>query len=308
MAFRGQDIGSLLNDLEEADYRWVLASVIASFFAHGIRAYRWRMMIQLLGHGSPSLLNTFNAIIIGYLANLAFPRMGEISRCGVINKTDGIPVIKLIGTVVVERIADLLVLSIIIAIAIFLQFSLLSEFLYNSVLIKLRGKLGDITILIFATTLLVLAIVFFFILLKKKSWGISVRIYNVYTDMKSGILSIKSLENKTGFLISSVLIWAFYGLSTYLCFFALGSTSGLDLMAALSVLVFSSLGMIVPVQGGIGAFHWLVSEGLTIYDIQKSDGLAYALLIHSSQTLIILLVGSISLILILLRSTKKNQK
>lgn len=301
-------MSSLLSDLEKADYRWVIASVIASFIAHGIRAYRWRMMIHLLGNGSPSLINTFNAIIIGYLANLAFPRMGEISRCALINKTDGIPVIKLIGTVVVERIADLLMLIIIIAIAIFLQFSLLSEFLYNSVLIKLTGKLGDITILIFATILLILGIIFFFILLKRKSWGISNRIYTVYTDMKSGILSIKSLENKSGFLISSVLIWVFYGLSTYLCFFALDSTSGLGPMAALSVLVFSSLGMIVPVQGGIGAFHWLVSEGLTIYDIQKSDGLVYALLIHSSQTLIVLFVGSISLILILLRSTKKNKK
>lgn len=306
LAFRGQDLNKLLIDLQKADYRWVMASLFAGFLAHGVRAYRWRMMIASLGHGSPSLLNTFYAVLIGYLANLAFPRMGEVSRCGVINKTDGIPLIKLIGTVVAERIADLLMLCIITAIAILLQFGLLSKFLYTNLLIKLSGRMGDLTILIFAFFLLILALIFFFILLKKKHWGISSRIYKLFMDMRSGILSVKDLENKTGFVISTSLIWFLYWLSSYLCFFALSSTSGLGPMAGLSTLVFSSLAMIAPVQGGIGAFHWMVSEGLTIYGIHKSEGLAYALLIHSSQTIIILFTGALSLILLLMRSKKIN--
>ena len=206
LAFRGQDLNKLLIDLQKADYGWVMASLFAGFLAHGVRAYRWRMMIASLGHGSPTLLNTFYAVLIGYLSNLAFPRMGEVSRCGVINKTDGIPLIKLIGTVVAERIADLLMLS---------------EFLYTNLLIKLSGRMGDLTILIFAFFLLILALIFFFILLKKKHWGISSRIYKLFIDMRSGILSVKDLENKTGFVISTSLIWFLYWLSSYLCFFGL---------------------------------------------------------------------------------------
>ena len=305
LAFRGQDLNKMLFDLQKADFGWVLLSLLACLMAHVIRAYRWNLMIRSLGHGTPALLNTFYAVIIGYLANLAFPRMGEVTRCGVINKTDGIPIVELVGTVLAERLADLLMLGIVIALAILFQFNLLSGFLYNNILSKLTGRIGDLTLLVFAFFLLILTLIFFFILMKKKKWGISARIFQLYSGMKTGILSVKNIDNKAGFVLSSVLIWVFYGLSLYWCFFALNATSSLGPGAALSALVFGSLAMIAPVQGGIGAFHWMVSEGLTVYGIAKSDGLAYALLIHTSQTLIILLLGAFSLFLLFIRPTKK---
>ncbi len=304
LAFRGQDWNKLLADLRKAEYTWVVASLAACFLAHVVRAFRWRMMITPLGHGTPSMLNTCYAVIIGYMANVAFPRMGEVSRCGVINRTNNIPIVKLIGTVIVERIVDLLMLTIVLALGIILQFDLLSDFLYKNVLIKLNGSAGNLTILIFAVLILLFSVGLFYLIMKKKKWGIKQKLFDLFMDMKSGILSVKGLENKTSFVMSSVLIWFLYGLSTYLCFFALDATSGLDALAALSALVFSSLGMIVPVQGGIGAFHYMVSEGLLVYDIPKSEGLAYALLIHSSQTLLILFTGAISLILLMLKSPK----
>jgi uncharacterized protein (TIRG00374 family) len=304
LAFRGQDWRKLLDDLREAEYIWVVASLIACFLAHVVRAVRWRMMIAALGHGTPSIRNTCYAVIIGYMANVAFPRMGEVSRCGVINRTDNIPIIKLIGTVIVERIIDLLMLFIILALGIILQFHLLSEFLYQHVLGKLDENAGNRTILIVAGLILLFAVGLFYLLMKKKQWGIRNRLYKLFMDMKSGILSVKDLNDKTGFIFCSVLIWFLYGLSTYLCFFALEATSDLGAFAALSALVFSSLGMIVPVQGGIGAFHYMVSEGLLVYGIPKSEGLAYALLIHSSQTILILFTGAISLVLLMFKSTK----
>ena len=306
LAFQGQDVNKLIADLEKAEYKWVFASLAACFLAHVIRAFRWRMMIGSLGHGTPSLLNTCYAVLIGYMANVAVPRMGEVSRCSVINKTDKIPIVKLIGTVIVERIVDLLMLAIVLALGIILQFDLLSDFLYRNVLVKLNGSAGNLTVLIIAVLILFLAIGLFYLLMKKKKWGIRNRIYNLFMDMKSGILSVKDLDNKAGFIISSILIWTLYGLSTYLCFFALDATSDLGPLAALSTLVFSSLGMIVPVQGGIGAFHFMVSEGLMVYDIPKDEGLVYALLIHSSQTLLILFTGAISLILLMLKPSKSS--
>lgn len=301
LAFKGQDLNSLISDLQKAHYGWVSASLSTMFLAHVLRAFRWRMMISSLGHGTPSIVNTTYAVIIGYLANLALPRMREVSRCGVVNRTDNIPVIKLIGTVIVERIIDLLMLIIFIAFSIFLQFDVISEFLYRDVFLKLNGSAGNRTILIFAALMLIIALVFFYILMKKKKWGIRSLLYNLFMDMKSGILSVKDLKNKTGFIASSIGIWLLYWISCYLCFFALNSTSRLGIMPALSTLVFSSIGMVAPVQGGIGAFHWMVSEGLEIYNIPKSEGLAYALLIHSSQTILILFTGAISLIILMLK-------
>lgn len=304
LAFKGQDVNQLISDLKRADYKWVLASVVACFVAHIVRAIRWRMMIASLGHGTPTLLNTCYAVFVGYMANLAFPRMGEVSRCGVINKTDKIPIIKLIGTVIVERIVDLLMLIIVVALGIMLQFDLLTDFLYNNIMAKMNSGTVNLTVLILAVLILVLAIGFFYLLMKKKNWGIRNRIYILYIEMKSGILSIKDLKNKSAFIFCSVFIWTLYGLSIYLCFFALTSTSSLGLLASLSVLVFSSLGMIVPVQGGIGAFHFMVSEGLMVYDILKSEGLAYALLLHSIQTLLVIIAGAISVILLMIKSSK----
>lgn len=306
LAFKGQDLNKMLSDLKRADFTWVFLSIIASLLAHVMRAYRWNLMIGSLGHGTPSMLNTFHAVIMGYLANLAFPRMGELARCSVINKSDKIPVIKLLGTVIAERMVDLLMLGIVFAMAILLEFKLLSGFLYKHVLIKLSGRIGDITLLIFAFLLLVIIIIFFLILMKKKKWGISNRILKFLSAMKTGILSVKNLDNKAAFVFSSVFIWLLYGFSSYLCFFALSATSSLGPGAALSTLVFGSLAMIAPVQGGIGAFHWMVSEGLTIYGISKIDGLSYALLAHTTQTLIILFIGSLSLILFLKKSTGKR--
>lgn len=305
VAFKDQNLTLLLEDLRKAEYVWVFASVLFAYFAHLIRAYRWRMMISSLGHGTPSLINTFSAVLIGYLANLAFPRMGEVSRCGVIHKTDQIPIVKLFGTVVAERLIDLLMLGVIIFLAIVLQFGLLSDFLYNNLLIKLTGSEGHLTLLVFASCMLILLLIVFYIFKKRKKLGIWAQIHKFYLDIKSGIFSIKSMDKKGGFIACSILIWLMYALSVYLCFFALKSTAELGPLVALSTLVFSSLAMIAPVQGGIGAFHWMVSEGLTIYGIERSEGLAFALLLHSFQTLIILITGSISLILLFINSPKK---
>lgn len=240
------------------------------------------------------------------MANLALPRMGEVSRCGVLNKTDNIPVNQLIGTVIAERLADFIMLILIIILAIILQFKLISKFIYENVFLNLTTKSVDFSILLFSSLLLLIsAVIFFYILLKNDHWKISQRLKIIWLGLADGLTSVKELQKKGKFLLYSLAIWMAYYLSTYLCFFALNATTDLSSVAALSVLVFGSIGMIVPVQGGIGAYHWMVAEGLTLYALHRSNGLAYATIIHSSQTLIILLVGSISLIMVMIISSKQ---
>lgn len=171
MAFKGQDFDRLLGDLKSANYWWVLASVGACLMAHVLRAIRWNMLIEPLKQGTPLLQNTFYAVMIGYLANLAFPRMGEISRCGVIHKTDRIPLNQLIGTVITERLIDLLMLIVIIGLSIVLQYKFISSFLYERLLLKLGEHISYVSILTFASVLLACAFLVFYIVLKKNHWG-----------------------------------------------------------------------------------------------------------------------------------------
>lgn len=308
MAFKGQDFDRLLGDLKSANYWWVLASVGACLMAHVLRAIRWNMLIEPLKQGTPLLQNTFYAVMIGYLANLAFPRMGEISRCGVIHKTDRIPLNQLIGTVITERLIDLLMLIVIIGLSIVLQYKFISSFLYERLLLKLGEHISYVSILTFASVLLACAFLVFYIVLKKNHWGGGKKMRALWNGFSSGLSSVKRMQEKRLFVLYSILIWFFYFLSTYLCLFALSALSSLGPVVALSILVFGSLGMLAPVQGGIGAFHWIVAEGLTIYSISRNDGLAYATIIHSSQTLLVLFIGLISMIIIIINSSKQLRR
>lgn len=305
MAFKGQNFDQLLLDLKSANYWWVLASVLACLLAHVFRAMRWSMVIEPLGEGVPDPKNMFYAVMIGYLANLAFPRMGEISRCGVIRKTDKIPLNQLIGTVITERLIDLLMLLMVAALSISLQYKVISAFLYGHLLLKLSGHFSYIFILIVAGGLFVFSGLLFYIVIKKNHWGIVQKAIVLWHGFSRGLRSVKKIQYKSRFVLLSVLIWFFYFLSTYLCLFALNTLSSLGPITALVVLVLGSLGMIAPVQGGIGAFHWIVAEGLTLYAIPRSDGLAFATIIHSSQTLLILIVGLISMIMVMIPSSKQ---
>lgn len=307
IAFKGQDFTKLILDLQKANYNWIFASILVGAMAHILRAYRWRMMINTLGYGRPALLNTILAVFTGYLANLAFPRMGEVSRCGVLHKTDNIPLVKLIGTVVAERIIDVLMLFLITLAGILIQFNLLSEFIYKNVLIKLNSQSAGSSVLMLTILLISLIIAAIVLIIRKMRPGIFLKIFDLISDIQSGILSVRTINYKGLFIFYSLSIWGLYGLSAYLSFFAIKSTAELGFTEAISTLIFSSFAMIAPVQGGIGAYHWMVSEGLTIYGIAKSDGLTYALITHSAQTLIVLLGGSISLIMLFIRSSKVKE-
>ena len=302
-AFKGQDFNLLLHNLQNANYYWIAASVLACLIAHIIRAIRWTMLIKPLGY-SVSPKNAFYAVMVGYLANLAFPRMGEVSRCGVLAKTDKVPVNQLVGTVLIERLSDLLLLLSITGLAILLEFERIADFIYQNGWLKIQGVFSN-SLILWLLGLGVMLITGLY-LLKNVLNRLLKPFAKTLEGFKNGLLSFKKMPNRMEFLLFSVLIWFFYFLSTYLCFFALGATSHLGLLAGLSTLVFGSLGMIVPVQGGIGAFHFMVAEGLSLYAIPKSEGLAFATIIHSSQILVILFIGGISLLMVLLGS-KKHQ-
>ena len=279
-SFRNQNLLLLGESLKSANYYWVALSVLVSLFAHWLRALRWKMLFEPIGY-QPKTTHTFYAVMIGYLANLAFPRMGEVSRCAVLNKTDNMPISTLIGTVVVERIIDVIFLLGLGLLAILILYKEINVFVFENFIAPLFSKLNSAV-------------------------GLIIQKINAFTlSLKKGLLSALQLKNRLRFFGLSLGIWACYLLATYLCFFAIPATSQLSMAVGLFVMVAGGIGMSAPVQGGIGAFEAAVSISLLVFSIKENDGLSYAAISHGSQILSILVVGSISLFFVFLIKRKQ---
>jgi glycosyltransferase 2 family protein len=313
LAFRGISIRTILARIYEAKFIWVFFSFLLSAVALVSRAYRWSLLLEPLGY-KPPLQKTFYALMTGYLANLAFPRLGEVTRCGSLSKAESIPFNVLLGTVIIERIVDVLSLLICILITTIIEFKRLGHFLRSGILEPILNKLRTILSSPIGLIGLVLLIALAFLTIRylnkkknKKEGGN--RIANLIKGIIDGIDSIRKLEKPWAFVFHSIFIWVLYYFGVYVALFALPSTSSLGFGAALFLLVAGGIGMSAPVQGGIGAYHLLVSQGLILYGLTQQDGLTFATLLHGLQIVLIVLFGSISVLFLFLgRDRKKIQE
>jgi glycosyltransferase 2 family protein len=296
--YKDQDISAMIRRLQYVDFQWIIYSFVFAISSHILRAYRWNLLLEPMGYKLKTF-RTFLAVMVGYFANLIIPRAGEISRCGVLKKTDNVNMTSSIGTVVAERVVDFIMLVSVVMIAFAVEFHLLnrylSGFMENSIL-QLSRNIFLIYIII---GVLVFILVVGYIVVKKhrssiRNNALYLKIRHFMRELVEGITSIKKLENRTGFIVSSLFIWIFYYLMSYVAFHAIPETSELGFVAGLSILAMSSLGMLAPVQGGIGAYHALVTGVLTFYGINETDGAFFAGLLHSSQVFMVLVVGGIS--------------
>lgn len=301
LTFKGHDLKKIFNDIYHARPLYVFLSVLAGFIAFLLRAYRWNMLIEPLGYRS-DFFNASYALGLGYFANLAIPRIGEITRCGVLNRTDKIPMDKLIGTVITERVIDLFMLFLSVALAAALQFDLMTSFLRNKVFAGANGG-SNTAIYILGVTAVSGICAGMFLLFSKKPKAIKLRekIILLIRGVWAGLFSVMKVKSKAWFVFHTILIWALYFVSTYLCFFALDATAHLGWKEGLFILVAGGLGMSAPVQGGIGAYHYIVSQALLLFGIAENDGITYATLVHSYQMLLIIVLGLISLFMIFIR-------
>ena len=298
-AFKNVQLDDFLSKLNLTRYGWVIGSMLLSLVAYASRAYRW----QLLLRAADQKVSTFRltlAVFVGYLANLAFPRLGEVVRCVVLKKTNQIPVSLSIGTVVTERIIDSLVLFFFLTIALLLEFDLIVTYFENILSthhIPLDGILHA------ALTLLMIFSILFFVILRTNKSG-SQRIKKMALEVLKGILTIKSIQSKSLFLTTTTVMWFTYFLMSYMIFFALEETSSLSLTAGFMLLVSGGIALALPVQGGIGTYHAMIAMMLGLYGIENTTGLFLATLLHSSQILSVVIFGGISLVITL--SIEKN--
>lgn len=295
MVYKDQDINHIKSILSDhVNYFWIILSLFLGLLSHISRTIRWNLMIEPLGR-KPKMLNTFLAVMVGYLMNLALPRMGEISRCGVLARYEKISFTKLIGTVVVERLVDVLMLLILLLVVVLTQFGQVLEFLNNNP--EVNEKLQRVIY----SPVLIGGFVFLIALVwisrhKIKESALMKRIKGFLGQFAEGLQSIRNMNKKGAFIFHSVFIWFLYFVMLYCVFFAFGFTSHLVPLAGLTVFVFGSFGMVAPVQGGIGAWHFMVIEALALYGVDRGDGKVFALLAHGSTTVMLIVLGLIGLL------------
>jgi uncharacterized protein (TIRG00374 family) len=292
--YKDQDPEKLTEILKkDVGYGWIFLSLIMGLLSHISRTIRWQMLIEPV-EKRPRTFNTFLAVMIGYLANLAIPRMGEISRCAVLSRYEEVSFSRLVGTVVTERVLDLIMLLISLALMIVLQYNAFVEVVNNKMDLT---RLGD-----FFTSkwfLIVLAISAVFIYIFRKSisnFKLFVKLKGLWHKFKEGLFSYKNVKNKPMFFIHTVLIFLLYYLMIYVCFFGFPFTKDLGLGAGLAVFVLGSFGMVAPVQGGIGPWHFMVISTLLFFGVQAPQAAAFALLVHGSLNGMIVITGLLSLV------------
>ena len=300
VAYRGQDISSLAEALKSTRWIWIVAIALFYLLGHYSRAARWRLLLEPLGY-KPRRCNLFMSVLVMYLSNLAVPRSGEVLRCGLLSKYEKIPFAKCLGTVVTERIADLVALILIAAIVITLQWGLISGLVTDNPdamqrLESLRDSLWFVihTLLIITT----LGIIIIRTAIKQNILGLGEKINSLWKNFRDGMLTIIHLRQRTLFIIHTLFINFVYFYAIYLGFKAFGFTEHLTLNVALTVFITGTFGVVVPSPGGMGTWHFAVIETLALFGIKRDpDGRAFALVIHGLQDVSFLILGGISLIL-----------
>ncbi len=287
----------MVQKMSGVNYWWIFLSILLSLLSHWLRAYRWNLMLKPLGYDRLSDGRTFLAVMTGYLANLAFPRLGEVTKCGVMKRNEKIPMSISFGTVITERVLDFLILLSLVILDFFVEFDRVYEFFISAVGWDTEVD-HTMNIILIASTLLILGVVGILILKRildhEFENSLLQKIHRVLTDIVNGLLSIRKVQNITGFVVSTIGIWVFYYLMSFVIFFSISETSDLGFGAGLSILAAAGVAMAMPVQGGIGAYHTLVSGVLIIYGIEATSGLFFATLLHTSQLISVLFFGGIS--------------
>tara|TARA_Y100000814_G_scaffold241352_1_gene185825 strand:+ start:10391 stop:11359 length:969 start_codon:yes stop_codon:yes gene_type:complete len=298
LVFDNIDLNLFLEKLSGINYLWIYLSMFISIFEHVLRGYRWNLLMDSSGKKLTTYITT-NVMIVSYFFALFIPRFNDIARCYLISKTNNIKISTSLGTVFSERIFDLISLLILSAIFILIEFDLFYGFIENYVLSNI--EFNTTTYLLIFGSLIVL----FFILryFSKKSSFISSNL----NEFKLGVLTIKENYKNKGFLISTFLLWLIYFLMGYVIFFSFTETTDLGVNAGIAVLVAGSIGMIVPVNAGIGAYHFLVASILLSYNLDYESGLFFATLLHTSQIVCLAILGIISSIILFFKIKSNNE-
>jgi uncharacterized protein (TIRG00374 family) len=277
---------------------WIVFPVfIILGLSHFLRALRWRLIMEPLGY-QPSIANTYFAVLIGYLANLAIPRLGEVLKCTILAKYEKVPAEKIVGTIVAERAFDVLSLGIVFLMALGLQFNVIeagwNQLKNQTATPLIYSNEGNWKIYLYVGIGVILLALFF--ILRKRIPTIVASIKQILSGIWEGVMSATKLKQQKLFFVYSIGIWFLYLLATYVGLYATAGTES-SFATAISCLAYASIGMILT-PGGIGAYAYFMAKVLELNGVDYTLGLANGTLQWFSQFLIVLVLGGLSLILL----------
>lgn len=285
--FTPQQLTEIKQYFGKANYGIVALSLFFSVLSHVLRAYRWNYMLEPLGY-KPKFANNFMAVYIAYIMNIFIPKSGEVSRAVVINKYEDVPFDKAFGTIISERIIDLVMLFIFTAVAFLLQFEKLYGYLSKIIQPSKFITLG---------ILLLVAVAGFFLFLKFSSSTLQKRVKAFYLGLKKGLLSVLTMRKKMAYLIITLIIWALYLVAFYIATFALEETASITFGTILITFVVGSFAFAFT-NSGFGSYPFFVAGILAVFGVSETVGTAFGWIVWTSNIGSIILIGGLSFILL----------
>ena len=275
----------LLGYFKNADYFWVGLGVFLGILSHLSRAYRWKFMIEPMGYNL-RFPNSIMAVFTTYLINYTIPRAGEVSRATILTNYEGVPFEKGFGTIIAERVADLLVMLCIISITLVLEFDIIYDFLYTNI---------DPTKLILLGLVALAILIIGYQLFKKSNHPFVLKIKTLLSGLIEGVSSILKMKKKWAFLAHTLFIWIMYVLMFYVTSFSLAETSQLPFSAILLGFISASFS-IAATNGGIGSYPLAIFAAFSIFGFPEDPSIAFGWIMWTSQTLMVILLGGLSLL------------
>jgi uncharacterized protein (TIRG00374 family) len=279
-----EDRNLIYSFIQKADLRFVILSVFFGILSHLSRAYRWKYLLSPLGY-QPRFINSALAVLIAYIANLGIPRSGELLRATTLSSYEKIPFEKTFGTIVAERLVDLLILIGFVLTSLLLQFDIIWSILSKKKISPLQILIG-------------LAFVIIGYIALKNLFALSqnpllMRIKNFFWGVAEGVMSLKNMPNKGLFIGHTLFIWLMYLAMFYVIKWTVPETASLGMNAMLPAFVVGGLA-ISATNGGIGIYPFSVALVLAAFNISNESGLAFGWIMWTSQTLMIIIFGSLS--------------
>lgn len=275
--------------LHATDWGWMLFSLFFGVMSHVLRGWRWKQTLEPLD-AHPRTADCVDAIFLSYAANLVLPRVGEVSRCGVLSRYDGVSFAKSLGTVVTERLVDTLCILLITAVTVLMQMPVFRTFFEETgtKIPSLSHLFGSVWFYVVFFCVAGVVLLLYYLL---RALSFFEKVKGVVLNVWEGILSLRGVRNKPLFLLYTLLIWACYFFHFYLTFFCFSFTSGLTLLAGLVMFVGGTFAVIVPTPNGAGPWHFAVITMMMLYGVSPSDAGIFALIVHGIQTLLVILLG-----------------
>lgn len=306
MIYSDFSFSQIWEELKGMDMWWFAVSTFFGIMSHVIRGWRWKLALEPLGFRPSSRVSVYS-IFVAYAANLVVPRVGEVSRCVILEQYEKVPFAQSLGTVVTERAIDTLMVLLLTVVAVLLQWPVFYRFVADAGL-GLDGNSfftsmgGWIVVLLSLVAIMLLA----YLLLRKMALWAKLKAF--FSNFMNGLLSLKKVKNAWLYVLETVGIWFCYFMQFYLCFFCFSFSSNLSLLAGLLLFVAGSIAVVVPTPNGMGPWHFAIISIMVLYGVSENNASVFALIVHSSQTLLVALLGVYALIMLQIKQyfNKKN--